>query len=125
MKLEFLATGSPDCPLIRLYEFTRAQALSLRELVKSLSIGSRESISLSEQPWIESVKDCQLTLRFGDGGHGIRQSKASTFECVFNADEWSDVEWLLEPFCESDPTGFQWLSRKGEASLLLSHDGRW
>jgi hypothetical protein len=125
MKLEFLAAGSPDCPLIRLYEFSRAEALSLRELVKSLSSGSRENISLSEQPWIESVKNCHLTLRFGDGGQGIRKSTASTFECVLNADEWSDVEWLLEPFCESEPTGFQWLCRKGETSLLLSQDGRW
>lgn len=125
MKIEFLAVGSPDCPLIRLYEFSPAEVGSLRELIKFLSSGSRESISLSEQPWIDSVEDCHLTLRLGDGGQGVRQSGPSTFECVLSVDEWFNVEGLLDPFCESELNGFQWLSRNGKTSLLLSHDGRW
>jgi hypothetical protein len=122
MKLEFLAA---DCPLIRLYGFSRAEARSLRELVKSLASGSRESISPGAQPWIESVKGCQLTLRLGDPDQGIRQSGPSTFPCVGSVDEWFHIECLLDPFCESDPAGFQWLFRKGKTSLLSSLEGRW
>lgn len=124
MKLQFLEAGSPGCPLIRLYDFNRAEAKSLRKLMKSLCDGSRESVSLSEEPWIESVKGCRLTLRLGNGGQGARQSGASTFDCVLTVANWDNVEGLLDPFCESEPTGFQWLSSEGKISLLLSCDGR-
>jgi hypothetical protein len=125
MKLEFLEAGSPVCPLIRLYDFNRAEAQSLRELVRSLRDGSRESVSLSEELWIESVKGCSLTLRLGDGEQGVRQSGPSTFDCALAAVNWDNVEGLLDPFCESEPTGFQWLCSEGRVSLLLSRDGRW
>ena len=125
MKLEFLEAGSSDCPLIRLYDFSRAEAQSLRQLVKSLCDGSCESASLSEQPWIETVKGCRLTLRSGNGVHAIRQLGPSTFECVRNGNQWSEIEGLLDPFCESDRAGFQWLLREGKISILFSTDGRW
>ena len=125
MKLEFLEVGSPDCPLIRLYDFNRAQAQSLRKLVKSLRDGSRESVPLSEEPWIESVRGCRLTLRLGDREKGVRQSGPATFDCALTAANWDNVEGLLDPFCESEPTGFQWLCSEGKTSLLLSRDGRW
>lgn len=125
MKLEFLEAGSPDCPLIRLYDFSRAEAQNLRELVKSLRNGSNNSVSLSEEPWIESVKGCHLTLRLGEQNQGIRQSGPSTFDWVLTITNWDNVEGLLNPFCEAEPTGFQWLSSEGKISLLLSRDGRW
>src|SRR5437867_3317880 len=40
MKLEFLADGSQDCPLIRLYDFDFEEAVSLRQIVASLSDGT-------------------------------------------------------------------------------------
>ena len=125
MKLEFLGAGSPDCPLIRLYDFDLAEAQSLRKLVKCLRDGSRESVSLGEEPWIDSVKGCRLTLRLGDGEQGVRQSGPSSFDCALTAANWDNVEGLLEPFCESQATGFQWLCSEGKISLLLSRDGRW
>ena len=125
MKLEFLPSGARACPLIRLYAFSRAEAQNLRELVKSLSNASRQSVSLDEEPWIESVEGCRLTLRLGNSDEGVRQSGPSSFECILGSSGWYNVEGLLDPFCESEPAGFQWLTNTGNVSLLLSRDGRW
>lgn len=125
MKLEFLAAGSPDCPLIRLFDFDQAEAQNLRELAGSLANGSSESVAVNDEPWIVSIRDCRLTFRLGTGYQGVRQSGPSTFDCVLSATNWSNVEGLLHPFCESDDAGFQWLSREGRISLLFSTDGHW
>jgi len=39
MKLEYIAAGSDDCPLIRLFEFTSAEVEELQKLVRSLVSG--------------------------------------------------------------------------------------
>jgi len=62
MKLQFLADGSPDCPLIRLYDFQATDAVKLKELFDRLADGS-PNIPLHEQKGIESVDGCRLNLR--------------------------------------------------------------
>jgi hypothetical protein len=127
MKLEFLASGSPDCPLIRLYNFDVVAAARLRNLFHALAIGSQRSISLHEQTEIEAVGGCRLELRLGKSDLGVRQSGPVSFECILTAEGWSGVEELTEPFCQSDDSKehYQWLNDDGELSLLLSHDGLW
>jgi hypothetical protein len=60
VKLEYLGDGSDDCPLIRLYEFDRAEAMWLREIFDSLANGSRQHLSLHDEVKIEAVGGCQL-----------------------------------------------------------------
>ena len=98
MKLEYLPGGSPDCPLIRLYDFRQTEAKRLKELVKSLATGDRENVALHNEAWVESVDGCSLNLRRGNRDQGIRQSQTLRFECVLSSDGWSNLEGLLEPF---------------------------
>jgi hypothetical protein len=125
MKLEYLTAGSPECPLIRLYDFAQSEAKQLRELVKLLATGNRENAALHNEPWVESVGGCSLSLRRGNRNLGIRQSQALRFECVLSSDGWSNVEGLLEPFCETNTAGFQWLTNGGGVALLISPSGKW
>ena len=125
VKIEYLAEGSNQCPLIRLDEFDRTEIEELRQLVKSLSVGSLSEASLKDKPWIESVGGCDINLRLGDRDEGIRQRGAMTFECVLTSSGWNNIEGLLEPFCQSDTRSHQWLISAGNVSLLLSHDGQW
>lgn len=125
MKLEYLPEGSPECPLIRLYDFGQSEANQLRELVKSLATGDLENLALHNEPWIEPVGGCSLSLRRGNRNQGIRQSQTLRFECMLSSDGWSNVEGLLEPFCEHNATGFQWLTNGGRVALVISPDGQW
>jgi hypothetical protein len=127
MKLEFLASGSPDCPLIRLYDFDMAAAVRLREVFRRLSDASLPSAPLHEQLGIEAIDGCRLDLRLGGRDRGIVQTTPSSFECILTAEGWSKVVDLMEPFCDSvgKPRHYQWLNEDGEVSLLLSPLGSW
>ena len=126
MKLEFLAAGSPDCPLIRLYAFDQPGVCRLRDLVNSVAAGTVTSLSLHKQSWIEPVDRCELELCLGKCDRGIIQVGPSRFECVLSDKGWADIAGLLEPFCESNNLqGYQWLNEKGKVSLLLSSSGTW
>jgi hypothetical protein len=120
MKLEYLADGSRDCPLVRLYEFDHAEARSLRNLERSLVSGDRSSVALHDEAWAESVGGCRLTLR-----RGVREVDPLNFECVLNSGGWSNIEGLLDPFCDSHTAGFQWLTRESSVALLISQTGQW
>jgi hypothetical protein len=125
MRLEFLAQGSTDCPLIRLYEFNQAEVRQLRQLVRSLIAGDRQSVALQDEMWAEPVGGCCLSLRLGNRDWGIRQVEHLNFECVLTSDGWWNVEGLLDPFCDSNPAGFQWLTHDGRVALLISQSGQW
>ena len=68
--------------------------------------------------------DLRLHLRVGRRNEGLRWTPQA-FELVLTPLEWSQVEGLLEPFCEEETHGHQWLDQHGEIALLLSHDGSW
>jgi hypothetical protein len=129
MKVEFLADGSDDCPLIRLYCFDITEAMRLREAFRALADGSRQSIPLHEEWWVKTIDDCALELRLAQRDLGIVQRLPMRFECVLTDEGWREAVERTEIFCAA-PEGrqsesFQWLSRDGEVSLLLSPTGKW
>lgn len=126
MKLEFLAEGSRDRPLIRLYEFDLAGATRLREAFRSLSDGLRRNIPLHEEWWIDPIAGCHLDLRLGARDLGVVERLPMTFDYVLTAEGWAEMVDLTNPFCsDQDGEVFQWLNCGGEVSLLLSLTGKW
>ncbi len=125
MKLEFLADGSQDCPLIRLYDFESEEAVGLRQIFISLSDGTRDSVPLDGERGFESIGGCRFTLRLGKRDLGVMQKAKAEFDCVLTQEGWDDMAWRLEPFCKSGGSGYQWLNEEGNVSLLLSKTGQW
>jgi hypothetical protein len=127
MKLEFLAAGSADCPLIRLYDFTPEQAKLLHARVLSLATQATEQIALHDLAFVESIGGCQLTLIARSRDQGVVQvGGAATFEWGSTAALWDNVAWLIEPFTMRASSGFQWLiCAQREMSVLLSPTGQW
>jgi hypothetical protein len=126
MKLEFLAEGSKECPLIRLYSFDQSAVLQLMNLISALAAGTTTNASLHEQPWIEPLGGCELKLCLGGRDEGVAQIGPSRFECVLRNEGWDDIAGLLKPFCESRRADvYQWLNDRGQISLLISASGDW
>ena len=126
MKLEYLASGSPDGPLVRLYEFDTTGAQRLREAFRSLADGSLEEMALHEEWWIKSIAGCQLKLRMGPRDLGIVERLPSKFECTLTVEGWSEMASMVDPFCAGESSeAAVWLNEDGEASLLLTPSGRW
>lgn len=125
MKLEFVREGSPDCPLLRLYDFEPAEARQLQHAVLRLVRKSDEMIALHQQPGMQPVTDCELTLLRADDVQGVRETAPAKFEWLYSIDGWLEVAGLIQPFCQADAGGFQWLNRIGKIAVLLSRDGSW
>lgn len=126
MKLEYIPYGSPDCPLIRLYDFTPAEAEQLRVAVVKLASGESPRVQVHRLPFVESIRGCRLSLCLRSWFQStIKISEPADFECGFPAEVWDDIAGFIEPFAQGSG-GFQWLAgAPGEATLLLSVDGKW
>jgi hypothetical protein len=126
VKLEYLGTGSPDCPLLRLYDFTAAEARQLHEAIVAPVSGASGRIELDRLPFVEPLGGCRLTLACRTWDQAVQcRGELVDFECGFTPGTWGQVADLIGPFA-AGTTGFQWLARSpGEASLLLSVIGVW
>jgi len=126
MKLEYLHDGAPECPLIRLYQFTSVEAVKLKEIFESLASGSLINFFLHEQAFIEPIGRCHLDLSLAKSNVGILQTASGAFTCDLTQEAWANLAFLTEPFCEKlEPNTYQWLNEDGPVSLLLSHCGTW
>ena len=125
MKLEFLQEGSPDCPLLRLYDFEPTEARQLQHAVLRLVRKNDEMIALHQQPGIQPLAGCELTLLRAGNFQGVREDLPLKFAWHYSIDGWLEVAGLIHPFCQADAGGFQWLSRIGKIAVLLSRDGSW
>lgn len=128
MKMEYLPTGSTDCPLIRLYDFTLDEVVQLFGVFASLASDAVRTVGLHEQSYVQPIDECRLVLRVAERDQGIVQLDAHSFACVLTEDGWKDEEEraiaLVGDGCRGD---FQWLlwGIPSEVRLLLSWDGRW
>jgi hypothetical protein len=125
MRLEYLPDGSPDCPLIRLFDFSEHEAARLGAAVADLAAGRAECVTVHELPGVLAVGGCELVLRVWRWDQAVLRVGPMAFVCGFTADTWDNVAGLIEPFAAGSG-GFQWLADvPGEASLLLTASGQW
>jgi hypothetical protein len=125
MKLEFLANGSPDCPLIRIYEFNSKEAYELRRIALQLARGKEAAVRLHEQPNVTVIGRFEVTLQKGKKDRGVSEISPLKFEWVLSQGGWLQVADLIQPFSRGGASGFQWLSGTGKVNILLSCDGKW
>jgi hypothetical protein len=125
MKLEFLESGAPDCPLVRLYEFDANEAYNLHRIVLQLAGSSEQTVLFHEQPGVLPIDGCQLTLHQGEKDRGVSKLGPRNFKWMLSTTGWFQVAGLIKPFTRTGSSGFQWVSDRGQIRVLLSNDGRW
>jgi hypothetical protein len=129
MKIEFLETGSLDCPLIRLFAFDTSDLIKLKQSLEKLIGGKLNSFQLDEEDFVASINKCSLLFEKGKADQGIvKDKKIGKFFCILTNQSYQRIVDLLEPFC-SEPVQkggyFQWLDETSNISLLLSLTGTW
>jgi hypothetical protein len=125
MKMEFLRSGAPDCPLIRFYEFRPSEAQSLRRIALQLARGRTPSAQLHKEQGIQAISGCQLTLSRGEKDQGVFETRPVEFAWVLTGGGWLSVSDLIRPFSRADSRGYQWLWDGGNIRILISRDGSW
>ncbi len=125
LKVEYLHEGSPDCPLIRLYGYERADVAALRDLCLALAEGRLREVAIETQAWVSALDGCRLTFRAGRTNRGIKIRKADgPFVMEYATEGWLEVAEKLQPFVDGSG-GFQWLTNEGDVNVLISRDGLW
>ncbi len=125
MKVDYLKDGSPDCPIVRLYNFTPEEARRLRDACRALHAGEIDRFDLYAQPWVESVNGFRLSLGVASWNRGLEEQRDGSFIWLLRQTWWDQVDALIDPFVEDHTDGFQWLDGSCGTGLLLSYHGCW
>ncbi len=91
MQLEYLPNGSPDCLLIRLYDFTPTEAAALCAAVENLASGRAERIEVHKLPGVIPIGGCELVFLMMDWDQGLIHLGPAAFECGFTASTWDNI----------------------------------
>ena len=125
MKIEFLASGAEECPLIRLFEFQMSEVKQLREVCLALAEDEITEFALHDQRWVNSISNCQFVWRMGSKDTGVmRPNEDEPFVLELSQEAWREVADKLLPFVEGR-VGFNWLTNEGDVEVLSSYDGKW
>ncbi|HVU57683.1 MAG TPA: hypothetical protein VHD83_21625 [Puia sp.] len=110
--------------MIRLYDFDKYQALSLKEVIEKELLGRQKEISLSSLDFVEAL-NCNLTLKLSSIDRGITTAENRHFECYLTGAAYKKMTDLIEPFC-NEAEGYQWLYEINcPVDLLFSPGGTW
>jgi hypothetical protein len=141
MKLDVQNSGRP---IIRLHDFNRDDLQRLRGSLEGLANGTKSSVRLDEETYVESIEGCRFVLRVGNSNEGIERtvdpnlfgwvSQRSTWEpyaCTLTPEGWSrvlsgvDLLLHLRFLCSE----YVWLHKQwdghGTVAWLLSPSGEW
>ena len=133
MKIEFLVDISdggrfPDADpkqLVRLYNFDNMQAKMLRQAIQKEILENNKEIDLTTLDFIQAV-NCSLTLKISDTDKGITTLDNKNFVCNLTVKKYEDMIFLMEPFCDKENKGYQWLyDLDTSINFLFSPGGSW
>lgn len=126
MKIEFLADGAADCPLIRMYDYRTDEIKMLCQVCRDLAEGRTREFALHDQPWVEPLAGCRFSWRANEKNVGVkRPSHGSEFVLLYNDEAWREVEAKLQEFTGEYSGGYNWLTHQGDVNVLISRDGGW
>jgi hypothetical protein len=138
MKVEYLPDGSPDCPLIRLFDASIAEFTTLHDDVDELAKGLSTITPLHKRDHIQLINLTGLTIVASRERGGVQERKPGEFYWHFSQERWSTVAGLIKPFTAPPTSQFsthQWLCGKeallglnaSQISVLISRSplGQW
>lgn len=119
-------TNIPTSSMIRAFDFDSLEACRFRDTLSGLSSGAISEIDLTGLPFVTPIGGCRLILKVGKGDMGTIQFSKTVFECVLTKVSWETAEGLVEPFCDGNLSGYQWLyNLNTNIEFLFSPSGEW
>jgi len=125
MKIEYLAAGADECPLLRICDFQRSELVQLQSNCVAFAEGRMNKKPLAEHSGEPASDNCALLGKIDERDLGIKCAKVEhLYVLVLSNDSWREIAEKLQPLIEHE-TGYQWLSDQGDLRLLVSKDGTW
>ena len=94
--------------VVRLYNFDKYEAIKFRDLIKDTIVIRKQKLVLSQVDFIET-HNCNLILGLFKTDEGIFSVDDKTFYCALTVEGYHNLLNLIEPFCEKDTRGYQYL----------------
>ena len=94
--------------VVRLYNFDKYEAIKFRDLIKDTIVDKKQKLVLSQVDFIET-RNCNLVLGLFKTDEGIFSVDQKTFYCALTLERSHNLLDLIEPFCEKDKRGYQYL----------------
>lgn len=94
--------------IVRLFDFGREEAILFRDAIHQIVVIDNDELDLSTLNFIQLI-DCNLTLVLGDEDEGIFSNRKNNFICSLTLDSYKEMLNLIQPFCDKDSKGFQYL----------------
>ncbi len=111
--------------VVRLYNFDKRQGIKFRELIKDTIVIRKQKLDLSQVDFIEK-RNCNLILGLFKTDEGILSSDNKTFYCALTLESYDNMLKLLEPFCEKETRGYQYLyDIDNPTDFLFTPAGTW
>jgi hypothetical protein len=109
MKLEFLyQINEFDEHAVRLSDFNSTQARAFRAAVQQVVLKEKKPLDVHALDFIESV-NCLFTLRIAEEDLGIEDVVGKHLYCDLTISGYNHMLKLLEPFCNKESKGYEWL----------------
>ncbi|ABG58657.1 hypothetical protein [Cytophaga hutchinsonii] len=109
MKLEFLyQINEFDEHAVRLSDFNSAQARAFRDAVQQVVLTEKKALDVHTLDFVESV-NCLFTLRIAAEDLGIEEVVGKHLYCDLTTAGYKNMVRLLEPFCNKESKGYEWL----------------
>ena len=94
--------------VVRLYNFDKYEAIKFRDLIKDTIVERKQKLVLSRVDFIET-RNCNLILGLFKTDEGIFSVDDKTFYCALTLEGYNKLLKLIEPFCNKDTKGYQYL----------------
>ncbi|MFY9242185.1 MAG: hypothetical protein WAO74_04085 [Polaribacter sp.] len=94
--------------IVRLFNFDKAEAIKFRDLLKDTIIDKKQKLDLSQVAFI-NTDNCNLIFGLFKTDEGILTKDNQTFFCILTLEGFRKMIHLLEPFCNKETKGYQYL----------------
>lgn len=111
--------------VVRLFDFDQSQSVKFKLLVQEFIDSGKKVFDLATIDFIEP-RNCNLILRIWEEDEGITSNDKINFFCDLTLEGYKKLVLLLEPFCNRETTGFQYLyDIDSPTDFLFSPGGTW
>jgi hypothetical protein len=111
--------------MVRLFDFNMSEAILFRDALIEFTNSRSPFLKLEDLTFIEA-RNCNLVLFKSDEDEGIISEDDENFFCVLTIEGYQRMIQLLEPFCNKETKGYQFLYELDNLTdFLFSPAGTW
>ncbi|MHB0755998.1 hypothetical protein [Polaribacter sp. M15] len=109
MKLDYIENYNElDENIVRLFDFDKAEAIKLRDLLVDVVINKKQKLDLAQVDFMELI-NCNLIFGLFKTDEGILTKDNQTFFCILTLKGFENMVKLIEPFCKKEVRSYQYL----------------